>query len=67
MELNYTYWAAKEGGYIGFINQRPEYWTQGESLEELENMLKSLYQDLLEYDEDVNASIEKTGKLTLAL
>ena len=47
MELSYTYWEAAEGGYIGFINQYPDYWTQGETLNELEDMLKSLYDDLI--------------------
>ena len=49
MELSYTYWEAAEGGYIGFINQYPDYWTQGETLNGLEDMLKSLYNDLMEF------------------
>jgi predicted RNase H-like HicB family nuclease len=39
MELSYTFWEAVEGGYIGFINQLPDYWTQGETIEELEKCL----------------------------
>ena len=35
MQLTYTYWEAKESGYIGFLNQYPDYWTQGDSIEEL--------------------------------
>jgi len=46
MNLSYTYWTAKEGGYIGYLNQYPDYWTQGDSIEELENMLTSLYDDI---------------------
>ncbi|GMO55825.1 MAG: hypothetical protein Ta2C_11070 [Candidatus Endomicrobiellum trichonymphae] len=66
MELSYTYWEAKEGGFIGFINQNPDYWTEGETLEELEAMLKSLYQDLNEFTDIKNTVIEKTGKLIVA-
>ena len=25
MQLSYTYWEAPEGGYIGFLNQYPDY------------------------------------------
>ncbi|GMO39073.1 MAG: hypothetical protein Pg6B_11180 [Candidatus Azobacteroides pseudotrichonymphae] len=57
MELSYTYWEAKEGGFIGFINQKPDYWTEGETLEELEAMLKSLYQDLNEFCDIKNTVI----------
>ncbi|GMO25975.1 MAG: hypothetical protein Pg6A_13260 [Termitinemataceae bacterium] len=63
MVLSYTYWEAAEGGYIGFINQFPDYWTQGETPEELENMLKSIYQDIQTFDNIQNAVPEKTGTL----
>jgi predicted RNase H-like HicB family nuclease len=66
MELSYTYWEAEEGGYIGFINQYPNYWTQGETLEELEMMLKSLYKDLLEFGDIQSAVPQKTGNLVVA-
>ena len=42
MQLTYTYWEAKEGGYIGFLNQYPDYWTQGDNIKELEDMLSQL-------------------------
>ena len=48
MQLAYTYWEAKEGGYIGYLNQYPDYWTQGDSIEELEKMLVSLYGDIMQ-------------------
>jgi predicted RNase H-like HicB family nuclease len=66
MELSYTYWEAEEGGYIGFINQNPDYWTQGETQEELESMLKSLYKDLLEFGDIQSAVPQKTGTLVVA-
>jgi len=46
MELSYTYWEAREGGYIGYLNQYPDYWTQGDCVAELEEMLASLYDDI---------------------
>ncbi|HCC37395.1 MAG TPA: HicB family protein [Treponema sp.] len=61
MKLTYIYWEAKEGGYIGYLNQYPDYWTQGESLEELEKMLISLYGDITQFDDLKPAVPEHTG------
>jgi predicted RNase H-like HicB family nuclease len=47
MQLSYTCWEVKEGGYVGYLNQYPDYWTQGDSIEELEKMLVSLYGDII--------------------
>lgn len=45
MKINFTHW--QDGAfYIGFINQYPDYETQGESLEELKENLIDLWQDL---------------------
>jgi predicted RNase H-like HicB family nuclease len=67
MELSYTFWQAAEGGYIGFINQYPAYWTQGETKEELERMLKSLYDDLITFD-DIKAAVpQQTGTLVVTV
>jgi predicted RNase H-like HicB family nuclease len=36
-----------ESGYFSIVAVLiPDYWTQGETIEELETMLKSLYQDI---------------------
>jgi hypothetical protein len=67
MELRYTYWEAAKGGYIGFINQYPGYWTQDEILEELEWMLKSLYTDIQTFDDVQSVVPEKTRSLLLAV
>jgi hypothetical protein len=66
MELSYTFWEAEEGGFIGFINQFPDYWTQGESIGELEKMLASLYTDMSAFPEFKTAQ-EHTGKLMVAV
>jgi len=51
MQLSYTCWEAKEGGYIGYLNQYPDYWTQGDSVLEIEKMLFSLYSDIINFDD----------------
>jgi hypothetical protein len=66
MELSYTWWGAEEGGYIGFINQYPDYWTQGETIKELEMMLKSLYHDIKTFDDIKQPVSEHTGTLLFA-
>jgi hypothetical protein len=65
MEASYTYWEVPEGGFIGFINQYPDYWTQGETIAELEAMLQSLYYDIIHLDDICPAVHEHTGTLLL--
>jgi len=67
MNLSYTYWEAKEGGFIGFLNQFPDYWTQGDSIEELENMLASLYEDIIHLDDIQPVVPEYTGSIAVAV
>ncbi|TXL19082.1 hypothetical protein BMR06_11625 [Methylococcaceae bacterium HT5] len=45
MKIEYTYWKDNDF-FIGFINQYPDYETQGETLEELKENLRDLWQDL---------------------
>ena len=41
----FTYWQ-KEDMWIGYLEEFPDYWTQGETLEELKENLKDLWKDL---------------------
>ena len=34
-----------QGRWLGYLHDYPDYWTQGESLEELEEQLRDLYRD----------------------
>jgi hypothetical protein len=65
MNLTYTYWVASEGGYIGYLNQYPDYWTQGDTIEELEKMLVSLYGDIMNFSEFRPAVPEHTGTVAV--
>jgi len=40
-----VYWE-EDGAWIGYLQDYPDYWTQGESLEDLKGHLKDLYQDI---------------------
>ena len=65
MELFYTYWEAKEGGFIGYLNQYPDYWTQGDNIAELEKMLASLYDDIIHFNEYQPAVPQYIGQIAV--
>ncbi len=45
MKISFIYW--KEGDYwLGFLENYPDYQSQGKTLEELQNNLKDIYSDL---------------------
>jgi predicted RNase H-like HicB family nuclease len=41
----YIYWQ-DQGLWLGYLQDYPDYWTQGQSLEDLESHLRDLHQDL---------------------
>lgn len=43
--VKFVYW--EEGGvWIGYLQEYPDYWTQGETLDDLKDHLRDVYQDL---------------------
>ena len=42
----YTYWQ-EEGHWLGYFEEFPDYRTQGETLEELQENLKDIYRELV--------------------
>jgi predicted RNase H-like HicB family nuclease len=44
MKARFTYWKESDGRYLGYLNDFPDHWTQGESLEDLKEQLKDLFQ-----------------------
>jgi predicted RNase H-like HicB family nuclease len=66
MELNYTFWQEKDGWYLGFLDEYPEYWTQGKSIEELEEMLIDIYKNEQEA-EPQEIPKRKMGKIVLSV
>lgn len=45
VKLNYVYWQ-EEDAYLGYLRDYPDYWTQGDSLADLEEHLRDLLTDL---------------------
>ena len=46
MELDYTCFKADEGGFVGYFTDFPQHVTEGETIEELEEMLMDMYECL---------------------
>jgi len=36
----------EDGAWLGYLQDYPDYWTQGETLEDLKEHLKDLYRDM---------------------
>ena len=43
--LKYIYWQ-EDDAWLGFLQEFPDYWTQGDTFDDLIEHLKDLYQDL---------------------
>ena len=43
--LKYVYWQ-EEDAWLGYLQEFPDYWSQGDSLDDLVEHLKDLYQEL---------------------
>jgi len=44
-KLKYIYWQ-DEGMWLGYLEEYPDYMTQGESVEELEENLRDIFKEL---------------------
>ena len=43
--IKYVYWQ-EDDIWIGYLEEYPDYWTQGKTLKESEENLKDLFEDL---------------------
>ena len=43
--VKYVYWA-EDGGWLGYLQEFPDDWTPGETLDDLKEHLRDLYADL---------------------
>jgi len=43
--IKYIYWQ-DEDMWLGYLEEYPDYWTQGETIEELEENLRDIYREL---------------------
>ena len=57
-----VYWRNEEW-WLGYLEEFPDYWTQGETFEDLQEHLRDLYKDLTSGDIPY---IRRRGELTVA-
>ncbi len=43
--VSFVYWQENDA-WIGYLQEFPDYWTQGESFEDLKDHLRDLHRDL---------------------
>jgi hypothetical protein len=43
--VKYVFWQ-EDGAWLGFLQEFPDYWSQGETLDDLKEHLRDLYTDL---------------------
>jgi len=59
--IKYIYWQ-DQGQWLGYLQEYPDYWTQGESFEDLQAHLRDLYVDLTS---GAIPGVRKLAELTL--
>ena len=45
--VNFVYWE-EDGWFLGYLQEYPDYWTQGITLKDLEEHLRDIYRDIRE-------------------
>ena len=45
MTTKTTFWKEGDGRYLGYLNDYPDHWTQGDNLEDLREHLRDLAED----------------------
>lgn len=60
--VKFVYWQA-DGIWIGYLQDYPDYWTQGETLADLKEHLRDLYRDL---SVGVVAGVRKVDELVVS-
>jgi predicted RNase H-like HicB family nuclease len=43
MTTQFTYWQEDDGMFLGYLNDFPDHWTQGVSLQDLKDHLRDLH------------------------
>jgi hypothetical protein len=50
MKVEFTWWQEPSGFLLGYLNEFPDYWTQGESLDDLKEHLLDLHREFSKGD-----------------
>ena len=63
MKARYTYWQESDGRFLGYLNDYPDHWKQGESLDDLKEHLRDLFQT---FSSEQIPGIRKVEELEIA-
>jgi predicted RNase H-like HicB family nuclease len=63
MTTKFTYWLEDDGKFLGYLNDYPDHWTQGESLQDLKEHLRDLHET---FCSEAIPGIKKVEDLELA-
>ncbi len=63
MTTKFTYWIEDDGKFLGYLNDYPDHWTQGETLPDLKEHLRDLH-DV--FQKEAIPGIRKVEELELA-
>lgn len=63
MKTIYTYWKEADGRYLGYLNDYPDHWTQGDDIDDLREQLLDL---LKIFGSEQIQGIRKLGELEYA-
>ena len=62
MKIKFTHWVEIDGKCLGFLNDFPDHWTQGENLDDLKEHLLDLHEL---FSGDPIPGIRKVGELEI--
>jgi predicted RNase H-like HicB family nuclease len=63
MTTKFTYWRVEDGRFLGYLNDYPDHWTQGDSFQDLKDHLRDLYDT---FSTSAILGIKKVEELELA-
>ena len=59
MTVRYVYWQ-EDDHWLGYLEEFPDYWTQGETVDDLKEHLRDLFEDL---SQDRIPEVRRTAEL----
>jgi predicted RNase H-like HicB family nuclease len=63
MTTTFTYWQEDDGCFLGYLNDYPDHWTQGDNLADLKEHLRDLHET---FAKETIPGIKKVEVLELA-
>ncbi len=63
MTTKFTYWQEDDGKFLGYLNDYPDHWTQGDSIQDLKEHLRDLHET---FSKNAIPGIKKVEELELA-